>query len=101
MAPEITVLKELRFKVPGSRETLRVRQGTPNSAGDFVSTGPATPTDANSRKDMGVVSSNSAARVGASPFYVASNVVHSFPVGSNLFVNNSSGKTVTIVELEN
>lgn len=100
MAPEISDVLELRFKVPGSRQTLRIREATPRAGGDFVVTQAPTSLNPTKRKDVGVMSKNSDAGIAEDIFYVGQSTLNDFPVGNNLYVQNSAGQSVTIVELD-
>ncbi len=99
--PEITDILELRFKIPGSRQSLRVRQVTPRSANsDFIATQAAISSNPSVRKDLGMLSGNSSAGIAESKFYTGKALLPNYPVGQDLYILNSANKVVTIVELD-
>lgn len=94
MAPKITDETEVRFNT-GSGEPLLVRELTPRIQSDFVVT-----TAGGSRQDQGALSRNSSAGIAEDEFYVGLSRVKGAAPGSNLYVRNSVGKAVVVVQLE-
>lgn len=93
MAPEITDGTELRIRV--GNQTLRIRELTPRSPSDFVTT-----TSGGLRQDQGVLSKNSSAGIAEDAFYTGKSRVTSVAPGANLFIQSSADKPVVVVQLE-
>jgi hypothetical protein len=92
MAPQITDIKELQFKLRLSDGLLRVRQFQVQTASDFIAT------QGSSKQDVAFFSEGTGGGIGVEAFY-SSDTLKSFQLGDNLFITGAAGQEVAIVHL--
>lgn len=94
MAPKITDGTEVRFSID-NKQNMLVRSLTPKTNSDFV-----TSTAGGAAQDQGVLSKNSNAGVAIDGFYTGAAKVKDVPASTSVFVRNSVGQPVVLVQLE-
>ncbi len=94
MAPKITDGTEIRFEI-SPKQVLRVRSLTPKTNSDFVAS-----SSGGQNQDQGVLSQNTSARISESAFYTNRTKIKDFGPGGNVFVKDSAGQPVVVIQLE-